>query len=281
MVSNDYFRTLGIEFLRGRPFDARDSGTSPKSVIIDETLASKHFAGRDPIGEHIDDNQADSKDSPPLTVVGVVRRTRNDAPGDGIESMALPQMYFAHAQYPESDTSVLVRTDLADPLSLAAAVTREIHALDAGQAAVVAGRMDQLIDASLAPRRLTMSLLGVFSGVALLLAVVGLYGLLALSVTQRTREFGIRMALGAQAGSVRTLVLRRGLALVGIGLVAGFAGAALLGRVMSSLLFATSPFDPPTLLSVFAILSLSAVAACLVPAWRATRVDPAIALRND
>jgi putative ABC transport system permease protein len=281
MVSNDYFRVLGIDLLRGRVFDASDTTMSPKSVLIDETFAAKHFAGKDPIGMQIDDNQADGKDAPPLTVVGVVRRPRNDAPGDGIESLMLPQMYFSHAQYPESDTALLVRTDTDNPQTLAAAVAREIHAIDPEQAVVVSGRMDQLIATSLAPRRLTMSLLGVFSGIALLLAIIGLYGLLALSVAQRTREFGIRMALGAQAGAVRTLVVRRGLALVGIGLVAGFVGAMLLGRVMSSLLFAISPFDPPTLLSVFAILGLSAVSACLVPAWRATRVDPAIALRAD
>ena len=281
MVSPDYFRVLGVELLRGRAFDVTDTNSSQKAVIIDESLANRYFAGRDPIGAQIDDNQADEKNSPPLNVVGVVRRTRNDAPGDGIESLNLPQMYFVHAQYPESDVALLVRTDVADPLTLAPAITREIHAIDPEQAATVTGRMDQLVAASLAPRRLTMSLLGVFSGVALLLAVIGLYGLLALSVAERTREFGIRMALGAQAGAVRALVVRRGLVLVAIGLVAGFIGALLLGRVMSSLLFATSPFDPPTLIGVFAILSLSAVCACLVPAWRATRIDPAVALRND
>ncbi len=281
MVSPDYFQVLGVELLRGRAFNAADTHSSPKAVIIDESFANRYFADHDPIGGQIDDFQSDEKGSAPLSVVGVVRRTRNDAPGDGIESLNLPQMYFAHAQFPESDVALLVRTDLADPLGLASAVTREIHAIDPDQAAAISGRMDQLIATSLAPRRLIMSLLGIFSGIALLLAVIGLYGLLALSVAQRTREFGIRMALGAQAGAVRTLVVRRGLTLVGIGLGAGFAGAMLLGRVMSSLLFATSPMDPPTLLSVFAILSLSAVSACLVPAWRATRVDPAIALRNE
>ena len=280
-ASKDYFRVLGIDIVRGRAFNATDTGDGPKSVIIDESLAAQFFPGRDPIGEHIDDNQSDAKDAPPMTIVGVVRRTRNDAPGEGVEPQALPQLYYAHAQIPERGGTLLVRTNTGDPNALSAAITREIHALDREQAVVVTGRMDQRIATSLAPRRLTMSLLGVFSGVALLLAVVGLYGLLALSVTQRTREFGIRMALGAQAGSVRILVLRRGLKLVGLGLVAGFAGAVLLGRVMSSLLFATSPFDPPTLVGVFAILSISAVTACLVPAWRATRVDPTVALRAD
>jgi ABC-type antimicrobial peptide transport system permease subunit len=141
--------------------------------------------------------------------------------------------------------------------------------------------MDQKVAASLAPRLLTMSLLGIFSGVALLLALVGLYGLLALSVSQRTREFGIRMALGATAGTVRALVLRRGFVLVGIGALAGVIGAALLTRVMGGLLYHTGPFDLPTLVGVIALLTLAALVACLLPARRATRVDPAIALRAD
>ncbi len=280
-VTPDYFRLLGIPLLRGRVFTAEDSLASTGSVIIDESFAEKYFAGSDPIGRQMDNNQSSEKDAPPLTIVGVVGRTRNDAPGEGIEPMAMPQTYVAQEQYPERSVTLLVRTSSGNPEILTQAIKREIHALDPEQAVNSATRMDQKVASSLAPRLLTMSLLGIFSGVALLLALVGLYGLLALSVAQRTREFGIRMALGATAGTVRTLVLRRGFMLVGIGALAGVIGAALLARVMGGLLYNTGPFDLPTLAGVIALLTLAALVACLLPARRATRVDPAIALRAD
>jgi putative ABC transport system permease protein len=280
-ISADYFRLMGISLLRGRTFTEADSLTSPAAVIIDESMADKYFPGADPVGRQIDNNQSDAKDAPPVTIVGVVRRTRNDAPGEGIEPMALPQTYFPQDQFPERGVTLLVRTSTGDPQNLTQAITREIHAIDPEQAVNAAVRMDEKIAISLAPRLLTMSLLGVFSGVALLLALVGLYGLLALSVNQRTREFGIRMALGATAGAVRSLVLRRGLLLVGMGAVAGIFGAVLLSRVMGGLLFNTGPFDLPTFASVIALLAIAALIACLLPARRATHVDPAIALRAD
>jgi putative ABC transport system permease protein len=195
--------------------------------------------------------------------------------------MALPQTYIAQEQFPERSITLLVRTSSGNPEILTQAIKREIHALDPEQAVNSATRMDQKVASSLAPRLLTMSLLGIFSGVALLLALVGLYGLLALSVNQRTREFGIRMALGATAGTVRTLVLRRGFMLVGIGASAGVIGAALLARLMGGLLYNTGPFDLPTLAGVIALLSLAALIACLLPARRATRVDPMVALRAE
>lgn len=279
-VSADYFRTLGIPILRGRTFNAQDTPSSPRVIIIDDTLAAKHFPGVDPIGRQIDN--FDNPDLGPLVIVGVVPRTRNDGPDDSMEALKLPQLYFCSAQEAVSETHILLKGAAGfDVSTLGPLVRREVSALDSAQPATVKGSIQAAVEKSLASRRLTSSLLGTFSSLALGLAVLGLYGVLALMVTSRTREFGIRLALGAQKWTVLGLVLRQGLALVGVGLAIGLGASLAFGRLVDSLLVGVSAFDVKTLLGVMTLLSAAALCACLLPARKATRVDPAIALRGD
>ncbi|HMJ06508.1 MAG TPA: ABC transporter permease [Chthoniobacterales bacterium] len=284
VVSADYFRALGIPIIRGRTFGPEDvagPGRS-RSIIIDETLARKYFPNTDPIGRHIDDNQTFEKDPPPLTIVGVVARTRNEAPGeDNVESLKFHQIHFCATQYAATENTLVVRVKSGDPLALVPAIRREVQTLDPDQPLGTIAMMEKNIANSLAARRLTMTLLGSFAGLALLLASLGLYGVMALSVTQRTRELGIRMALGAARADVFRLVLGQGVALIGIGLGIGLLGAIATGRALASVLYGVGTVDVPAL--AIALISLTSVAllACFVPARRATRVDPMVALREE
>jgi putative ABC transport system permease protein len=271
-----------MPILRGRAFGPEEVAGRPRSIIIDETLAQKYFPGIDPIGRNLDDNQTFDEKAPPTTIVGVVARTRNEAPGeDNIESLRFHQLYFCATQYANTSVSLVVRVTAGDPLALVPAIKREVQALDPEQPLGTVGTMSKNISNSLATRRLTMTLLGSFAGLALLLASLGLYGVMALSVTQRTRELGIRMALGAARADVFRLVLGQGVLLVGIGLGLGLLGALAAGKALASLLYAVQAIDPAALAT--AIFSLSAVAllACFFPARRATQVDPMVALREE
>jgi putative ABC transport system permease protein len=282
VVSADYFRVLKIPILRGRPFDDREIPGRARSVIIDETFAARHFPGQDPIGKHIDDDQASRSARPPLTVIGVVSRTRNDAPGEeNVEKLKLPQMYFCFTQYPQENSSLLVRVASGDPLALAVAVKREIQTLDPDQAVASISTMEKNIGTSLTARRLSMSLLGAFAGLALLLASVGIYGVMALNVTQRTKEIGIRMALGAQRRDMLQMVLWQSFSLVGIGLFAGLLSALALTRLMTSLLYGVTAHDLSVYAIVLTVLSSAALLASYFPARRAMRVDPMVALRYE
>lgn len=282
-ISPDYFRVLGMPILRGRAFNATDTLDRPRSAIIDETFAQRYFAGKDPIGQHIDDNQTLEKNPPPLTVVGVVPRTRNEAPNEGVERRNLSELYYCAAQLAEANYyQLLVRAiDGQDPMSLLNSVKREISQVDPEQAVSEVKTMDESIAASLASRRLTMTLLGVFAALALGLASVGLYGVMALTVTQRTRELGIRLALGAHRADVFRLVLGQGMLLVGIGLVCGWILAISTGRGLASVLYNVSAWDLPAFLAATTALALVALIACWLPARRATRVDPIVALRTE
>jgi putative ABC transport system permease protein len=281
-VTPDYFRLMGMPLLHGRAFTADDRAGRPRSVIIDETLAQKYFPGKDPIGQQIDDNRSDEKNPPPLTIVGVVPRTRNEAPGeDNVEQYHWPQMTFAANQVPNRGNMLLVRVKSGNPLALVPAIKRELQALDPDQAFAHISTMENNIANSLGSRRMMMSLLAAFAGIALLLASVGLYGVMALTVTQRTRELGIRLALGAQRADVFRLVLSQGMLLVLAGLIIGLLGVVGAGRGLQSVLYGVGGFDGPALTFALFALAVVALIACWLPALRATRVDPITAIRRE
>jgi putative ABC transport system permease protein len=282
VVTPDYFRVMGMPLLRGRAFTADDRANQRRSVIIDETLAQKYFHGKDPIGQQMDDNRSDEKNPPPLTIVGVVARTRNEAPGeDNVEQYHWPQMTFAADQVPTRGNMLLVRVKSGNPLALVPAIKRELQGLDPDQAFAGISTMENNIGKSLGSRRMMMSLLAVFAAIALLLASVGLYGVMALTVTQRTRELGIRFALGASRGDVLRLVLGQGAVLVGLGLAAGSLGAFVTSRALQSVLYDVAALDIAAMIGAMLALSLVAFIACFLPARRASLVDPIEALRME
>jgi putative ABC transport system permease protein len=281
-VTPDYFRLMGMPLLRGRAFTADDRANKPHSVIIDESLARQYFAGKDPIGQQIDDNESEQKNPPPLTIIGVVPRTRNEAPGeDNVEQYHWVQIYYCADQLPTRGNMLMLRVKSGDPRALVPAIKRELAALDPDQAFSGISTMEDNIAKSLGSRRMMMSLLGAFATIALVLASVGLYGVMALTVTQRTREMGIRLALGAQRADVFRLVLTQGMLLVFAGLVVGLLAVVGAGRGLQSLLYGVGGFDARALgLALFA-LAMVALIACWLPARRATRVDPIEALRAE
>ncbi len=280
-VTPDYFTVLGMPILRGRAFDGRETFGAPRSVIVDESFVRRFFPDRDPIGQHVDDNQVNDKNPPPLTIVGVVPRTLNDGPEETVYLDKMSQMHLCVLQTEESDQRLLVRVDGGDPVRIVEAVRQAVQSLDVDLPISEVATMKQNIAASLAPQRLTMVLLGTFAALALCLATVGLYGVMALSVTQRTRELGIRLALGAQRGAVLALVLRQGATLVAIGLGVGLLAALLLGRVLARVLYGVGGNDVLTLAGVSLLLAGAALFACWVPARRAVKLDPMVALRSE
>lgn len=281
-VTPDYFRVMGMPLLRGRAISADDRAGRPRVVIIDETLAQKYFPGKDPVGQQIDDNRTDVKNPPPLTIVGVVPRTRNEAPGeDNVDQYHWPQMTFAADQVANRGNMLLVRVKSGNPLALVPAIKRELQQLDPDQAIADISTMESNIAKSLGSRHMMMSLLGDFAVIALSLASVGLYGVMALTVTQRTRELGIRLALGAQRADVFRLVLSQGMLLVLAGLSIGLLGAVGAGRGLQSVLYGVGGFDAPALIFALFALAVVALIACWLPARRATSIDPVQALRAE
>jgi putative ABC transport system permease protein len=285
IISPDYFRALEMSILRGRTFSTQDTINHPRVMIIDELAAQRFFPNQDPIGKQIDDPVTigePNQTGVPVTIVGVVSHTRNSAPGGNEYRRNLPMMYFSAAQFPTEHENLIVRAAPGrDPHSLVKAIKQEVASLDPDQAVSYIATMEENINASLASRRLTMMMLGVFAGLALALASVGLYGVMALVVTQRTRELGIRFALGASRGDVLWLVLGQGAVLVGIGLGAGLLGAFVASRALSSVLYNVAPLDPAALIIALVTLSLVALIACFLPARRASLVDPIEALRME
>jgi putative ABC transport system permease protein len=281
-VSPDYFKVLGMPIMRGRPFGSQEAQGRQDAIIIDESLAKKWFTGQDPVGKQLDNNQTLKKDPSPLTIVGIVPRTRNEAPGEeNVEKLGFPQIHLPFAQFPNQGVSLLVRVAAGDPLSLVPAVKREIESIDPDQPVSQVSTMEKNIGASLAARRLTMMLLGAFAGLALVLASVGIYGVMALSTTQRMREMGIRFALGASRADVLRLVLGKGISLIGVGLLAGLLGAFAASRALSSLLYNVGALDAVALIGAIVTLAVVAFLACYLPARRASLVNPIEALRTE
>jgi putative ABC transport system permease protein len=285
LVAPDYFRVLGMPILRGRNFGPEDVKGRPGTVVIDELAAQKFFPDTDPIGKQIDDPVTIGlpvDNGVPVTIIGIVPHTRNNAPGENEDSRKLPMMYFSAAQFTNGDQNLIIRAKAGfNPNSVVSPIKDQIAALDSEQAVSDVAAMQDNIDDSLASQRLTMTLLSVFAGLALILASIGLYGVMALIVTQRTRELGIRFALGASRSDVLRLVLGQGAVLVGIGLAAGLLGAFAASRALRSVLYNVAPLDPAALISALLTLSLVALIACFLPARRASLVDPIEALRME
>jgi putative ABC transport system permease protein len=283
IISADYFRVVGMSNLSGRNFGNEDISGRPGAVIIDELAAQRFFPGANPIGRQIDDPVTiGEQNAVPLTIVGIVSHTRNNAPGDKVDLRNLPMMYFSAAQFAKTQQGLMVRAQPGyNPHSLVVPIKQQIASLDSEQAVSDVATMEENIGDSLAPRRLSMILLGVFAGLALCLASIGLYGVMALAVTQRTRELGIRLALGAHRADVFRLVLGQGMLMVMIGLAAGLLVAASTGRGLASLLYNVSAWDPFAFFGAVVTLALVALVACWLPALRATRVDPIVALRAE
>ena len=274
-VSPGYFRALGIPVLRGRLFGDQDVARREQVVIIDRLLADRYWPGADPLGHHID---LGSPGAPNLwTIVGVVPPIKVNSLE---ENVAKETLYFPIAQRPVRTFTLVVHT-AAVAAGLAAPIRAAVLAVDPEQPIFDLKTMEARIDDALAKRHAPMLLISLFSGIALLLAALGVYGVLAFTVGQRTSEIGVRMALGATRGNILALILRQGAVLVGLGLLLGLAGYFALSAVISRLLFQVAATDPGTLVLAPAVLALVAFAACLLPARRATKVDPMVALRAE
>jgi putative ABC transport system permease protein len=277
IISPRYFETMGIPLLKGRVFSEGDKSESesPSVIVVSETTARTFWPGEDPLGKHLKVGYPSTSDNKWLTVVGVVKDVRQYE----LVVEPKPQMYlpFTQASFFEP-RALVVKTNL-EPLSLATTVRKTVWEIDKDQPVSDIASMETIVSESVARQRFSMLLLGVFAGLALALAAVGIYGVMSYSVAQRTREIGIRMALGAQRADVLKLTIGQGLRLVVTGVAIGLAAAFVLTRVMSSLLFGVSATDPVTFVTISFVLVSVAVLASYIPALRATRVDPMFALR--
>jgi predicted permease len=277
VVGGDYFNAMNIPLLSGRLFSEQDTRTSPRVVIVDEHMAKQLWPGQDPIGKRIRTGGFDvTPDTPWMTVVGVAGRVKQDSL-DGDPRMAY---YRYHGQTPSRAMTVVVRS-AADPAGLAGAVREQIRALDPDLPIYKLRTMGERVSDSLAERRFSMLLLTVFAALALGLAALGIYGVMAYLVAQGTRELGIRLALGASPRDLRALVVRQGMAVALAGVALGLAGAFVLTRFMRALLFGVHETDPLTFVAIASMLTLVALAASYVPARRASKVDPIVSLRTE
>jgi putative ABC transport system permease protein len=272
-ASPAYFRVLGVPLVSGRMLTDADVRGRPLVLVVNAAFARKFFPGEDAIGKEI---VLSWRERVPRRIVAVVGNLRQTA----LEHEAEPQMYVPYYQSPIGYGTLLVR-GRGDEAALTASVRRAIRSVDAEQPMFNVRGLAADVDAYIAPRRITLRALGVFAGIALALALVGIYAVLSYQVRERTREFGIRMALGATAAAILRLVVREGMAPTVAGVVTGLLGATLLTDLLASFLFETEPIDPLTFAGTAGMLLLAALIACFVPARRATQVDPASALRAE
>jgi putative ABC transport system permease protein len=274
-VTPDYFRTLGIPLRQGRLLEAHDSEGAPLAVLLNESYAKRRFPNQDPIGQRL---HIGPDSGPWYTIVGIV----GDVKQMSLEVNRADAVYVTTSQWPIKDTVLwLVVHAERDAAALAPAIQRAIWSVDKDQPITRVATMESLLAASAAERRFALTLFEVFGMVALALAAFGTYGVLSGSVTERTREIGVRSALGASRRNILALVVREGMGLTAVGVLIGLAGAVAASRAIVSLLFGTSPLDPITYTSVIAILLAVSAIACWLPAWRAACVDPAITLRTE
>jgi putative ABC transport system permease protein len=277
VIDGDYFRTLRIPLLIGRTFTERDNKDSTPVVMVNQAFVRQYFNDGNAIGQHIIVDDADKEKMVPLEIVGVVGNTRH-------ESLAIepgPEFYVPFRQQPDRRMHIVLRTSVENLSGLETATRSAIHEIDSDIYFPGLTSLRDLIGTTLAQPRFNMMLLGCFAGVAMILAAIGIYGVIAYMVAQRTKEIGIRMALGAQKVDMLTMIMRQSFAVIGIGLLAGIIGALGVTRLMSSLLYGVSAHDVSIYAIVTIVLSGAALVATYFPARRAMNVDPMVALRYE
>jgi putative ABC transport system permease protein len=273
VISPGYFQTMGTPLARGRHFDGRDGFGAPSVIMVNQEFAKRFFPNRDPLGQKL--NLCWTIQNP-AAIVGVVA----DARQTELQEAPKPTIFVDNLQAPMYFAQLVVRA-AGDPAQVGRAIQNAIHRVDPEQAITHVETMEQVFSDSVAQPRLQLVLLAVFGGIAGLLAMIGIYGVVAYSAARRTREIGIRVALGALPNDVRRLILRESMILAVLGIGIGLAGALALTRVLRSLLFETTPADPATLASVVGAVLLIVLVATLIPANRAARIHPTVALRYE
>ena len=276
VVSEDYFRALGVPLVRGRWFNRLDTATSTPVVVISDAMAKEHFAGLDPIGRRLKNASDVRSTNPWRTVVGVVA----DVKYGGLAKQAAPAFYVPLQQAPSRHEYLVVRTS-GDPAAVTGQIREALHAIDPNLPLGDVGTLDERLQSATAPARFRTGLMALFGLMGLILAAIGVYGVIAYSVTQRTRELGVRLALGAAPGDVLRMVVKETAQLAALGTAIGFVLALVAGRFMAAVLFAVSPSDSLTFIGTSSILLLVALMSGLLPAWRAAATDPVIALRAE
>jgi predicted permease len=276
IISRDYIGALGMRLIDGRLLEERDGSGAPAVALIDQAMARSFWPGENPLGKRF--RLAGNQPAPWITIVGIVA----DVHQAGLDAPARPEMYMPYQQqdFGYEPEYLAVRT-AGDPMALAEAVREQVWSIDNQQPVAAAMPLEELVEEALAPRRMQASLLGSFAALALLLAALGIYGVLTFAVTQRTAEIGLRLALGAQPSDVLRMVVGHGLKLFGIGAAAGLAAALLLARYISHFLYGVSATDPSSFAGITILLAAVTCLACYVPARRAVRVDPMVALRYE
>jgi putative ABC transport system permease protein len=276
-INGDYFRAMHIPLLRGRTFSPRDSKDSAPVIMVNEAFVRKFFNGGNAIGEHVMIDGSEKEKQPTREVVGVVGNTRHES----LAIEPIPEFYVPFQQDPDRRMHIVLRTSLEKVSGLETAARNAIRDVDGDIYFPGLTPLPQLIGTTLAQPRFNMMLLGCFAGVAMVLAAIGIYGVIAYSVTQRTREIGIRMALGAQKTQMLGMVLRQSMTLVIVGIAIGFVVALAATRVMATLLYGVGANDISIYAVVIALLGAAAMLASYIPARRAMRVDPMVALRYE
>jgi putative ABC transport system permease protein len=271
-----YLRAMAIPLIKGRELTEQDTDKVQNVALINQTMAQQLWPSEDPIGKRIKFPGSEKNPQPWRTIVGVV----GDVNQYALDRKPPMQMYLPEAQYPTSSMSLVVRTS-AEPTGTIAAIRDEIRGMDPDQAVYNIATMDSLMSDSIALRRFSMMLLMIFAAVALMLAAVGIYGVISFAVTQRTHEIGIRVALGAGRSDILKLVVTRGMLLTLSGVAIGLVASLALTRFLQTLLFSVSATDPATFIVIALVLTGVALGACLVPARRAAKVDPMVALRYE